>query len=52
MNSDYKKYPLNTMVRIIETGEVGEAFESSLGYISVFIEEKCRFFKIEEIEFI
>ena len=52
--SDYKEYPSDTMVRIKETGELGEAFESSLGYISVFIEgeDDCRFFKIEDVEFI
>ena len=52
--SDYKEYPSETMVRIKETGELGEAFESSFGHISVFIEgeDDCRFFKIDDVEFI
>jgi hypothetical protein len=50
--SDYKEYPSDTMVRINQTGELGEAFESFMGYISVFIEDECKFFKIEDVEFV
>jgi len=49
---EYKKYPSNTKVKIKSTGEVGEAFESTLGFISIFIEDKCQYYKIDEVEFI
>lgn len=49
---EYKKYSPNTKVKIKSTGEVGEAFESTLGFISVFIEDKCDYFRIDEVEFI
>ena len=32
--SQYKNYPLGTRVKIIETGEEGDAFESASGFIS------------------
>jgi hypothetical protein len=52
--SDYKSYPNNTRVKIKSTGQQGEAFESALGTISVFIdnETKCRYFKLDDVEFI
>ena len=52
--SDYKLYPQGTKVKIISTGEEGEAFETALGTISVFIddEEKCSYYSYHEIEFI
>lgn len=52
--TDYKQYELCVKVRIKETGEVGEAFESAFGYISVFVGEdrKCTYYKLEDIEFI
>ena len=52
--ADYKQYPLDTVVKIKETGQLGDAFESALGYISVFIEdeEKCRYYKLEDVEFL
>lgn len=41
-------------VKIKSTGEVGEVFETALGFISIFIEgeDKCRYYKIDEVEFI
>lgn len=52
--SCYKKYPPDTLVRIKVTGEIGEAFESLLGYISVWVgdETKCRYFRMNEVEFL
>jgi hypothetical protein len=52
--SDYISYPIGTKVRIKSTQELGEAFESALGVISVFIdgEDKCRFFDFNDVEFI
>ena len=51
--SDYVIYPPRTFVKIKETGKVGEAFESSLGFISVFNDkDKCRYYKLEDVEFL
>jgi len=55
--SDYKDYQGDTLVKIIETGEIGSPFESFMGFISVFFEEedgpgKCKYFKMDEVEFI
>ena len=54
MTDAYKNHELGTKVRVKETGEIGEAFESALGYISVFVvgERFCRYFKLEDVEFI
>jgi hypothetical protein len=51
--SDYKQYR-DTIVRIKSTGEIGEAFESMLNTISVFVtgEDKCRYFDMGDVEFI
>ena len=50
----YVNYPQNTMVQIIETGEKAEAFESALGYISVFIDgiDKAVILKLDEVIFL
>ena len=50
----YKSYPLNTSVRIISTGEEGEAYESYYEDIAVFIdgEKTCRYFDLNDVEFI
>lgn len=52
--SDYINYPPDTKVRIKTTGELGEAFESVFGTISVFIEDEknCRYFSIKDVEFL
>lgn len=52
--NEYKQYPIGTKVKIKETGEIGEAFESGFDYVSIFIdgEKRCRYFKIEDVEFI
>lgn len=52
--SDYKEYPEDTRVRIISTGEEGEAFESAFGYISVAIDgnSKYRMFLLSDVEFL
>lgn len=49
----YVNYPLNTRVKVKETGECGEAFESMFGYITVFLDsqDKAILFKMEEVEF-
>jgi hypothetical protein len=51
--TDYKKYPVGTRVKIKSTGATGDVFESLLGYVSVFIDNKdtCTFLSIDEIEF-
>lgn len=51
--SDYKQYR-DTIVRIKSTGEIGEAFESAMDTISVFIEgeERCRYFDMSDVEFV
>lgn len=52
MNHDYISYDLDVRVRIKSTNEYGDAFESALGYMSVFIdgEDGCRMFEIDDIE--
>ena len=52
--SDFEEYPVGTRVLIKSTGEHGEAFESLLGTITVFIdgEEKCRAFKLDDVVFL
>lgn len=52
MNHEYTSYSSEDRVRIKSTNEYGEAFESALGYISVFIdgEDVCRYFDIDDIE--
>lgn len=52
--SDYKSYPIDTRVKIISTGEEGEAFESILGTISVFIDNdnRIRYYDMEDVKFI
>jgi hypothetical protein len=52
--SNYISYPIDTRVKIKSTSEEGEAFESALGFISVFIddEKKCRYFELEDVEFL
>jgi len=49
--SDYKNYK-DQKIRVKATGEEGEAFESALGFISVFIEEerRPRVYKMDEVE--
>lgn len=47
--SDYKKY-LGEKVNTPK-GE-GEAFESALGFISVFVEEEIHYFQLKDVEFI
>jgi hypothetical protein len=51
--SDYKEYE-EQRVRVKETGEEGEAFESALGFISVFLDgnRNAKYFKIDEVEFL
>ena len=51
-DSTYQQYLSGTMVRIKYTGEVGEAFESLFDTISVFINERCEFFSINDVEFL
>lgn len=53
--SSYKNYKIGTKVTIKATGQTGEAFESALGYISVFLDEdgdnaKAKIFEIEEVD--
>jgi hypothetical protein len=50
----YMNYPPRTKVRIKSTGETGGAFERFSTFISVFIddEDKCRYFSMDDIEFI
>lgn len=52
--SDYKSYPIDTRVKIISTGEEGEAFESILGTISVFIDNdnRVRYYDMEDVQFL
>jgi len=51
--TDYKQYPPNTRVRIKSTGEEGEAFESLLGYITVFLNDgECEYYKLGNVEFL
>lgn len=52
--SSYISYKQGTRIVIKSTGEQGEAFESVLGHISIFIdgEKKCKYFKLEDVEFI
>jgi hypothetical protein len=50
--SDYKSYPINTMVRIKETGETGEAFESFMGFITLFVDGEQSMLSLDEVEFI
>jgi hypothetical protein len=52
--NDYKNYPSETRVLIKSTGEHGEAFESGMGMISVFIdgEDKCRYFTLDDVTFL
>jgi hypothetical protein len=52
--SDFIDYPLGTRIMIKSTGEHGEAFESALGTISVFIdgEDKCRYFSLVDVIFL
>ena len=52
--SQYKNYPLGTRVKIIETGEEGDAFESASGFISVQPDGEAtyRFFRMSDIQFI
>lgn len=54
----YKKYT-NQRVKIKSTDEQGEAFESALGTISVFIDNdetnnkhRCRYFNIDDVIFL
>lgn len=50
----YTVYNLNQRVLIKSTGEQGEAFESALGFTSVFIdgEDTCRYFSDEDVLFL
>ena len=50
----YEQYPNETRVMIKSTGEHGEAFESALGFISVFIDgcDKCQYFALEDVIFL
>lgn len=52
--SEYKQYPTGTMVLIKSLGEQGEAFESAMGFISVWVgdEAACRYFEMDDVEFI
>ena len=52
--SEYKQYPTGTMVIIKSLGEQGEAFESAMGFISVWVgdEAACRYFEMDDVEFI
>lgn len=52
--SDYVNYHPGTLVVIKSTNEKGEAFESALGYISVFIngENKCQIFELSDVIFL
>jgi len=47
----FKQYPENTRIKIIATGEKGEANESVLGFISVFLdgEKKEKIYPIEKV---
>jgi len=51
---EYKNYELDVRVLIRSTGEHGEAFESALGFTSVFIdgEDKARIFNDEDVIFL
>ena len=51
---DYTDYPLHTRVKIKSTSETGDAFESMLNTISVFIdgEDECRYFDLKDVEFL
>lgn len=53
MESDYKQYKPDTRVKVKSTEEYGDAFESTLGFISVFIDghDKCQYYKLDNIEF-
>ena len=51
MGTDYKSYDPGTMVIIKATGETGEAFESTMGFISVWVGDN-RHPQIFDIEFI
>jgi hypothetical protein len=52
--TNYSYYPSGTKVKIKDSNEIGEAFESAFGIISVFLGEdkKCQYFKIEDVEFL
>jgi len=53
MEHEYHSYGIEDRVRIKSTNEYGDAFESAMGYISVFIdgEDGCRYFDIDDVEF-
>ena len=51
--SDYVDYPLGTRVKIKKDGREGDAFESALGYISVFLDDdngELSIFKLDKVE--
>jgi hypothetical protein len=52
--SDFVEYPLETMVRIKSTDEIGEAYESAFGFITVFVEgnDKAQIFPMDDVEFL
>lgn len=49
----YIQYPPETFVTIAATGERGEAFEQTLGFITVFMEgeDHSRVYQLEEVIF-
>ena len=51
-DQSFKSYPLGTKIEVIATGEKGEANESVLGFISVFLdsEKKEKIYPINEIK--
>ena len=51
--SDYINYPLGTRIRLKKDGKEGDAFESALGFISVFLDDmdgEQSLFRLNEVE--
>ena len=53
-DKSFKSYPLNTKIEVIATGQKGDANESVLGFISIFLdgEKREKIYPINEIRFI
>lgn len=54
LTGGYVSYKCGTLIRVKETGEIGEAFEQAFGFISAWFEnpKKPRLLKVDEIEFV
>lgn len=52
--SSYTNYPVGTRIKVKESGIKGDAFESALGYVAVFLdgEEKVKILKLNQVEFL